>query len=200
MLRALAEMQREVQTACGGEGIRWLSQAQMHLTLRFLGGVPAAPVAEWQPALRAAVGDARAFELSIAGLGCFPHARRPRVLWAGVHGDREALRKVQERIADATARWGEPEVREFHPHLTLARIKAGARFDSRRWQQLERLNESRNLGGWRVTSVELMRRELASNGAVYSTLGTFPLGRKFHPGSFDLRPRRGNATCISQKD
>ena len=62
----------------------WVQPGNIHLTLRFCGDV-AVPDAE---SLGRFLADRYAgrepFPLEVKGVGCFPNARRPKVVWAGV--------------------------------------------------------------------------------------------------------------------
>jgi RNA 2',3'-cyclic 3'-phosphodiesterase len=73
--RRIADFQHEWQAGLGGNFIRWTPAEQIHLTLRFLGGVPAAAVPELEAALRRACKDVSGFELAANGSGCFPEVR-----------------------------------------------------------------------------------------------------------------------------
>lgn len=159
------------------EGIQWANPDGMHLTLKFLGNLPASAVAPLLDVLAPAAGR-RPFRLELAGLGAFPHRRRPRVLWAGVGGDLEALAGLQAAADGAIAGLGyPPERRRFAPHITLGRPRRGLS-DA----QLSRIGAAVYSvapplpAGWRVTSVELMQSELRPSGARYTMLGSAALG------------------------
>ena len=112
-------------TATGGvEGVRWQSEAQLHLTLRFVGDVPA-PEAE---DLAAELGRVRAapFTLHLAGAGHFERKGREHTLWVGIAPSPElvALHAKVERVCQHVGL--EPEPRKFAPHVTLARLPASA--------------------------------------------------------------------------
>jgi 2'-5' RNA ligase len=95
----MAAFQREWQTGLNGNAIRWAPVEQIHLTLRFLGKVPEAAVPELKSALRRACEGVSGFELVAGGSGCFPNARKPRVLWVGLSGALPALADLQAKIA-----------------------------------------------------------------------------------------------------
>lgn len=68
-------------------------------------------------------------EVTVKGVGAFPNMRDPRVLWMGVQAN-EALVKLHREIGAAlrNSDISVEEGRDFHPHITLARI----RYDNRR--------------------------------------------------------------------
>jgi 2'-5' RNA ligase len=65
-----------------------------------------------------------AFFLPIAGVGCFPAKGRPGVLWAGVGRGHPQLFHLHKKIQEAALVAGlEPDLRAWHPHITLARCR-----------------------------------------------------------------------------
>lgn len=167
-----------------------LTQAHaFHLTLRFLGDVAVADIDALQKAVHRSCRDTAPFELRLTAPGCFPNTRNPRVVWAGVGGELDALRALQSRVAQETAAFGEPpEKRPYQPHLTLARINTRDRHAARLIGQSVELvsadlisaelvagspDDSHN-SAWQVREVHLIRSELLPGGSRYTTLGSFP--------------------------
>jgi 2'-5' RNA ligase len=107
--------------AVGIRGVRWLPAEQLHLTIAFLGEVEAG-VEEPLRARLMGVGVAP-FYLSIRGVGTFGGAN-PSVIWAGVGSGHPRLFALHKHIHDALFAAGlNPELRAFHPHITVARAK-----------------------------------------------------------------------------
>lgn len=103
-------------------GVRWLRPEQMHLTLSFLGNV--APPQEEALCDRLAAIRFAPFFLPIAGLGTFPDKRKPNVLWTGVGKGHPQLFHIYQRVQEAALGAGlEPELRAWHPHITIARCR-----------------------------------------------------------------------------
>lgn len=127
LLDALARLQSELRAGPGGGAGRWVAPENAHLTLKFLGDVPAERTAAIARALEATCAAQAPFTLTLQGLGCFPNTRRPRVVWVGVREERGALQALHSQIEQALAALGYPaEGRAFTPHLTLARVREGA--------------------------------------------------------------------------
>lgn len=158
-----------------GYPIRWVQLEGLHLTLKFLGEVTASREAEIIAALQSAVRGAKPFSLALDGLGAFPTAARPRVLWIGCEAA-PPLELLQHRIERAFAEIGFPvEGRPFHPHLTVGRARRDAR--PRDFAELERTLAALEVhGDLLVSAVDLMESVLGRGGARYSRRHVVELG------------------------
>ncbi len=158
-----------------GRAVRPVACEEWHVTLKFLGDVPAADVAALAASLRAAVSPVGRAHCTLKGLGVFPTLQRPSVVWAGL-SDAGVLNELAARVETACESMGfARDTRPFHPHLTLARIK------SRPPEALSALlhrHEQTNFGAWDVTSVVLFESRLERAGAKYLPLATWPLAER----------------------
>lgn len=103
-------------------GVRWLGPEQMHLTLSFLGNVPGEVEEPLKKNLT--VIEWKSFFLPLIGVGVFPGKGRPNVIWIGVGRGHPHLFQLHKRVQEAAIRAGlEPDLRSFHPHVTLARCR-----------------------------------------------------------------------------
>lgn len=108
----------------GIPGARWQDDAQLHLTLRFIGSVDRHAAEEIALALSRV--HASPIEIALSGVGQFETRGRPNAVWAGVspHGELAALhRKIDQALVRAGQ---EPERRAYLPHITLARMNAAS--------------------------------------------------------------------------
>ena len=155
------------------QGVRWVDPEGIHLTLRFLGDIPVERVEDVLAAQGVASGSREPFSLQLSGLGMFPNRDRPRVLWAGVSGDMDALRLLQEQVEAQLEGVGFPrDRRPFAPHLTLGRIRD--RTSSAERKSIAGVTESAALGHaepWVVEESHLIRSTLTPQGAIYTSLG-----------------------------
>ncbi len=143
-----------------------------HVTLKFLGEVPEHRVAHLCGALERAAGGFGSFLVALRGVGAFPSARNPRVVWAGVGEGAERLEELQRRVEREMVALGfQPERRRFKPHVTLARVKGRCAEAA----EFVRRNSAAELGEVRVGEVHLMRSLLMPSGARYSSLCAVPL-------------------------
>ena len=163
----------------GQTGVRWVDPNGIHLTLKFLGDVAVERLDDVTGALRQATRGIPRFRLAVAGLGVFPNARTVRVAWVGVSGQVDVLEGLQQRVASALVPLGfAAEARGFTPHLTLARVRDGVSPEQR--QSFGQLMdgvcfEARH--GIEVDSVNLMKSQLTSRGAIYSRISSVELER-----------------------
>ena len=176
--QALADTIRRLQTAIP-YGVRWVDPAGIHLTLKFLGNINASLVEDILKAMQCAAQDfpGKSFHLQLSGLGFFPNERQPRVLWAGIEGDLDSLKSLQEKVDEAISRLGFPrEKRPFNPHLTLGRVRDGVSSGTRRQVSAAFAATSLEPGDpWEVKEVHLIRSTLTPGGAIYTHLGSVPL-------------------------
>ncbi len=132
---------------------RWSAPADLHLTLAFLGEVPHARLAGLLAALGPAVAGSPPVTVRLTGAGRFG-SRRPRVLWAGVEGDVDALAVLADRLAAAARHAGVPaDERPYRPHLTLGRWPGAGTPDAGLVEQLA----GDHGPAWAVTEVVLWR-------------------------------------------
>jgi len=167
LLKALAAVQAEL----GQRGLRarWTRPGNLHLTLKFLGDIPADRVPIVAMALRAAAAEHDVFELMAEGIDVFPGMRRPRVLWAGLSGAIAALEGLQREVDDRLAASGfEREPRSFHGHLTLGRFGEGA-LGGALADGMSAYSTQR-FGSFAVREVVLFQSDLQPGGAVYTAL------------------------------
>ncbi len=116
-----------VRTSGSSRGtLRLLDARSLHLTLCFLGSRPVGEIDTLASSL--APGAGAACELSIGAPLWLP-SRRPQALAVEIHDRSGELARAQQRVSEALAgvsTWL-PERRRFRPHVTVARVRRGAR-------------------------------------------------------------------------
>lgn len=181
----LGEALTGLQAAAPPGSVRWVRPEAMHLTVKFLGDVDSARLPAVETALAEAASGAQPLHLSLAGLGVFPHARRPQVIWAGVQGDVDKLQALQAALeAKTTALRFAPEGRAYKPHMTLGRVHGDLLpADLQRLLQHLAANQHEPLGEFEADTLTLMRSDLRPAGPVYTRLFAARLGepsRRLH--------------------
>jgi len=103
---ALSEVTRRFQKIC--PEARWLPLAGAHVTLKFIGEVSTEKAGSIREALRGVHEHLPPgpIEMRFAGVGFFPNARRPKVLWAGVSGTETSTARAVATGAAATGAAG----------------------------------------------------------------------------------------------
>ncbi len=157
--------------------ISWVQAASIHLTIKFLGDTDEQAIEPLREALAAALQDHRALAIPLERLGAFPVLQAPRVLWVGaaeLWEQGEEAKRLAELHASAEACCDSfgfaPDSRPLSPHLTLARIKAGAREFGEALASSKVLARPLSLNALAVESVSLMQSELRPTGSVYTKL------------------------------
>lgn len=164
------------------EGVKWVEPENFHLTLKFLGEVPEDRVPAVREALAAVAREHPPAELELQGVGCFPNARRPRVLWVGVHEGREPLvrlaRHLDRELAGlgfaSEARPGVPARSVGVGHVTLGRIRKPAPAGPGLEKEILALERSR-VGRREVGEFCLVQSQLRRAGPLYTVLERFAL-------------------------
>jgi len=169
---ALTDLQEQLKAKVPRGSVRWVRPQGIHLTLKFLGDVPANRIEEIERALTQACAGFPAFSFSVGELGCFPNPRRPRVVWVGVQEESGTLKRLQKAVEDGMEKLGfAPEGRRFHAHLTLGRTQRRASSsDVRRLGQLVSEANIGELGQMEARAVSLIKSDLKPTGAVYTQL------------------------------
>lgn len=157
-----------------GLKVSWVPAANMHVTLRFLGDIPREVASAILDTLQGALAGTAPLSLEVGGLGVFPDARKPRVLWVGVESPGEGLPALSKKVEEALEQLGfEPEGRPFHAHLTLGRVKQGGDV-----QEMLDAHPDAAFGRCTAHEVVLYQSVLQRSGAEYSALGRVPLGSR----------------------
>lgn len=187
---AIAREQARLQEHLSAQRIpatlRWSAVENIHLTLRFLGDTTATQQGRLVTEMRAAAQGWPPFTLSVAGLGCFPNCRAPRVVWQGVGGDLAALGAIQTEVESLVQQVGfAAEDRPFSPHLTLARARREAARpalqETGRALALLAAQTAPPALSFIVDHLVYFQSELRAGGSVYTPLATIPFAHRPTP-------------------
>src|SRR5690348_14435290 len=172
----MLRVQHELQPLVPRGMVRWTKPEQLHLTLRFLGGISSDRVAALQESVRAVCADTSVLRLRAQGVGFFPGARAPRVIWIGISDGEDRLGDLQKKIETVVQPFTAEQGNErFAGHVTLGRFKPFGRAEIRALAGQAEIMKARTFGEWTAPGVELIRSELSPTGAHYTTLATFLL-------------------------
>jgi 2'-5' RNA ligase len=152
-------------------GLRLTNRAAMHVTLCFLGSRPVAEIDSIAAACRE-VGETRAIALSLGDVEWLPR-RRPSVVAValGEDDDDARLAGLQTRLSAGLEAAGlyEPEPRPFFAHVTVARVRRGARVRAVELAGPEPLD-------FVASTVTLFRSRPQRGGSQYERLAWVELG------------------------
>jgi 2'-5' RNA ligase len=158
--------------AAAESALRWTRRAQWHVTVQFLGAV--GDLGALESALHETTRVVPPPTVRLGGGGAFPKPRRGNVLWLGVVEGVAELEGLAAAVTSATVNVGfEHEHRPFRPHVTLARSRETV--DLR--PLVDALGDEPVGPAWRVGDVVLLASETRPDGARYSEVGRFALGK-----------------------
>jgi 2'-5' RNA ligase len=165
------EQKLQLSVICHGQpGVRWTDPGNFHVTIRFIGEVDEGVAADIDEAL--ATIRMAGFDLTIAGIGTFGPAEKPRVIYAGLDKSPQ-LGQLHDKVEMALMRAGlPPEGRRFTPHITLGTMRNADPIAIGRFVAAHNLLR---LSPFRVDRFELIRSYLTKSGAVYEDVAEYPL-------------------------
>ncbi|MGD9856641.1 MAG: RNA 2',3'-cyclic phosphodiesterase [Planctomycetaceae bacterium] len=152
-----------------GRSVKPVAAENLHLTVKFLGNTDSSWIGGIERVLRETAAQLPAFDVVLRGLGAFPSASRPSVIWTGMTPP-EAVIQLAAAVEHALVGFGfAAETRAFHPHVTLARIKSRP---PRELTALPERHAETELASFTVDELVLMRSELTPHGSRYTPLCT----------------------------
>jgi 2'-5' RNA ligase len=169
-----ASLRGTLHRSCPRLPARWVSRANLHLTLVFIGHVieseATSLIAALQPAL-----SVSSFDLAIGGFGTFPASGPLRVIWMGIASGAHEVSLLHDEVTARIVKTGRGvEDRAYSPHLTVARVK-DARGPAARAAR-EAVTRAVSKGGMtRVEEATLFRSHQSAAGSVYERLLRIPL-------------------------
>jgi 2'-5' RNA ligase len=164
----LASLQNDLRTT--GGTARWVATDSIHLTLKFIGEIREQRIEVIDAALAGLAW--RNFSITVRGVGFFPGARSPRVLFAGLKAP--TMEALAEQIDTRLERAGfEREKRKFRPHITLARTKNG-RLEKELVAAAAKLADL-DFGSYTVDRFFLYQSTLKPGGSVYTKVREYRL-------------------------
>jgi RNA 2',3'-cyclic 3'-phosphodiesterase len=153
--------------------LKIVERDNIHFTLRFFGDTSLSRIEEMQELLKTV--NTEPFMISIAGVGAFPSARRPNVIWVGVDHNAERMAELKARIDTLLVNLGYHPEKDFTAHATIARV----RHLENRERLLGNLQSlaKEPVGTMTVSAFQMTKSTLTPSGPVYETLWQVPSGR-----------------------
>lgn len=175
LIRRLLETTQALRKRAEQAGLKvaWVPGKNIHLTLKFLGDIHESTAFAVRDRLETLLLNQAGFKLTIRGIGAFPDANKPRVLWAGLDpASTEPLEKLMTHLHYGLEAMGfAPEIpsktQPFRPHLTLGRVKQGVANIVEDFEYID-------FGWCHIGHLSLYKSMLSSTGSMYTALARFP--------------------------
>lgn len=153
-------------TAIGAD-LKPVERENIHLTVKFLGNVTPAKLAEVQTALGKVKFEP--FTMEVRGSGAFPSLKRMSVVWVGIGEGWSMAEQIFEQTEKLLHEVGfSRETRPFSPHITIARVRSPRKRDELAAFLGHLADES--FGAFNADRVRLRQSVLSPSGPRYSTL------------------------------
>ncbi|MCF7928600.1 MAG: RNA 2',3'-cyclic phosphodiesterase [Spirochaetales bacterium] len=117
---ALSEMRKELPN------LSWVKSDSLHITLHFLGEIEVSVAQQLADDLSPVIEQIEAFPVKLGELGAFPPSGMPKVLFTKLLRGKEQAGFLYEAARPIVEKYvrGRGKKRDFHAHLTIARVKA----------------------------------------------------------------------------
>jgi 2'-5' RNA ligase len=168
----------ELVEKCQALGIeaKWVALENMHITLQFLGNIRENLVPLVCRAVFKAVERIPPFDVICHGVGAFPNAERPRIIWMGMTAGRDELIQLQAAVEEALEGIGfRGEARRFEPHLTIGRLRSSS-VGLSTLAEFVAAHHDYDGSAFDVSEVLVVSSELGKQGPRYEILGRAELG------------------------
>ncbi len=142
-----------------------VSLDNIHFTLMFLGEVSEKIAEKIQGALNLIRFES--FDVEFTGIGAFPKARIPRVIWVGTDKNGgEQLSNLALQVENALSQFGFHSDKPFQPHVTIFRIKNKIENVSDKLEKYKTMK----FGVQKVSEIKFKKSVLTPEGPNYSDL------------------------------
>jgi 2'-5' RNA ligase len=121
--RKLLDVFSTFKKSLAGEIINWVTENNLHVTLRFLGETSREQIAEIVKLLEKMGELFQPFQFELKGVEVFKNKIQPRVLFLSIENSlilKQLAEEMEEKIISLGFSHGE---KTFNPHLTLGRIR-----------------------------------------------------------------------------
>lgn len=155
--------------------VKWTKEANLHLTLVFLGEIDIAKTQKIYQIAKEIVSDIKPFKLKLKSLGVFPEIRKAKIIWVDVLDDAILKNLNQALYRKLTTQGFVLDKREFTPHITIGRIKERTPYLKSALITLLNKHKETEFGSFLVESLELMESQLNEEGPEYRVLESIEL-------------------------
>jgi len=167
-----------------GLKLKWVEEENLHLTLRFFGNISESLVEKIYEKCKEVCKEIEPFELTLGLVSYFPLKGTPRVIWIGIDSASNNLLKLDNLLKKTLKPLKLKEEREeFHPHVTLLRVKEKTDpvILKKFFEELKRASEKLKGRSFFVREIIIFKSDLFPSGPKYTPLKIIPLGEKKSP-------------------
>ncbi len=159
--RYIYEIAQNIRYRSGNIRASWVNEDNYHITLQFIGEVPDESISFIDDKLSQI--KFKPFSLTLDSLGVFGYP--PKVLWIGIKPNHQL-----DTLASSVNDLLKGDIKRFHPHITLARIKS--RVNSSFFDVVE--NFAVRPIDWEVNRFVLFQSKLTPRGSIYTPIKIYP--------------------------
>lgn len=164
LIEEYPKLKKEFEGAIWG---KWVEEENLHFTYHFLGEIDSSLVTPLFEAISPYLHQYES-EIKLQGLDCFPSLRSPRVLFVNIIEEKGLLKEIHKNLAKILSEFNiELDSREYHPHLTLLRIKS---FKFELFQKEIRKYKNFDFGTVMNFRVDLIESKLSHDGPKYAPI------------------------------
>ncbi len=154
---------------------RWMGRENLHMTLRFLGEVPAPLSESVKTVCREAAACSSPCRVKLGGIGAFPRWNSAKVLVWKIEND-AGLKSIADNLSERLDKAGIGfDKKPFKGHVTLARFSEPA--DLKPFvDRFSEIRASIDVPEFDADSFALIKSELTRSGAIYTELEKYCIG------------------------
>ena len=184
--RAVADLAEAVKQETRALALRvaWVPPPNLHVTLKFLGWTSDEAIEGIRDRLTLEMADRSPFEVRARGLGAFPDARHPRVIWVGLEDAGGQLGGLAQLVEQALSDLGFiKDERPWRAHMTIGRVKDGRAS----LEETIAKHADRDLGLSTIRELLVYESKLRAQGAEYLVRARVPLAAQKKEEAQDAR-------------
>jgi len=158
----------KLRSKLNNASLKWASPLYWHVTSHFIGKAEKNEIELLKEIVSETAKAAHTFSVSVTGIGFFPSADRPRVLWTGVDPKDELTKLYYKTGALLRTAGFKTDNRPYSPHITLARIKQCRNTEITK--EIETSYSDTVFGTMNINEIILYESRLSPSGAKYIPL------------------------------
>ncbi len=175
--KSLVKSQKQIQEMfsfddeeVGSKAIKWTKEDNLHITLEFLGYITDQEVADICEIVRDVASNHEEFMIDLTKISYGPKDQAdPRMIWVTGENSEELVSLKN----DLSEEFGVPKIKNYNPHITLARINKWL-WHAMELEERPTIDEEINVS-FSVNSIDVVESILKKSGPQYTVLESAPL-------------------------